>query len=99
MSKENYCCYDMECYAEDYRVAIFYNNKIREYLIPDLEGLFIVLEFCPWCGKKLPKSLRSEWYSLLETEWGIETDVGEEISRKDIPSEFCSDEWWKKRGL
>ena len=43
--------------------------------------------------------LREEWFETLEREYGIETDVGEARDRTDIPQEFWSDEWWKKREL
>jgi len=35
----------------------------------------------------------------LEKEYKIKTDIGEWKERSDIPQEFKSDEWWKKRGL
>jgi hypothetical protein len=65
-----------------------------------IEGdLGLEMDYCPWCGTKLPENLREEWFETLEREYGIETDIGEARDRTDIPQEFWSDEWWKKRSL
>ena len=52
--------------------------------------------YCPYCGAKLHDSL------VLEYEDELEKAVGKEfcdIKAEEIPDEFKSDEWWKKRGL
>jgi hypothetical protein len=40
--------------------AILYVEKFGEYGIPVLDGgtSYIILDFCPWCGAKLPISKR-----------------------------------------
>jgi hypothetical protein len=55
------------------------------------------MDFCMFCGKKLPISVRNEWYDLLEDEYGLENP--DEEDEKFIPKEFLTDEWWKKRTL
>jgi hypothetical protein len=50
-----------------------------------------------FCGKKLPLSLRDEWFEILEKEYGLENPYEED--RKKVPKEFWTDEWWKNRGL
>ena len=52
--------------------------------------------FCPYCGKEQPKSL------LFEKDDALEEALGKEfcdIKPEEIPEEFKTDEWWKKRGL
>jgi hypothetical protein len=53
--------------------------------------------YCPFCGTKLPESLADKWFEVLENEYVI-TDPSETEYDK-VPSEFRTDEWWKKRGL
>jgi hypothetical protein len=52
--------------------------------------------YCPYCGAEMPKIFDDEYYDALEEAVGKEfCDIKEE----EIPEEFKSDEWWKKRGL
>ena len=79
-----------------------YYPIFREYFIDYKEkygGGIQLINYCPWCGNALPKSLRKKWFDILKRENNIETDIGEWRKRKDIPGEFKTDEWWKKRGL
>ena len=48
--------------------AIRFIPKFKEYGIPVLDGgeSFIVIQFCPWCGKKLPDSRREQYFDELE---------------------------------
>jgi hypothetical protein len=53
--------------------SILYSPKFNEYGISVLDGpghsagdSFIVLDFCPWCGTKLPPSKRDEYFNRLE---------------------------------
>jgi len=57
-----HCCKEMKEHVEDEDRIILYWSKFREYLIPIHDGgsSGIVILFCPWCGKKLPPSLRAE---------------------------------------
>jgi hypothetical protein len=60
----------MERFANDDETAIIYIQKFREYGIRVLDGgsSFIVINFCPWCGKNLPASLRDEYVESVEDE-------------------------------
>lgn len=73
---------------------IFYNKVSRSYgiIIHDGGESVVKINYCPWCGKKLPKNLKDQWFSLLD-------ELGLEPGDEKIPEEFTSDEWWKKRGL
>jgi hypothetical protein len=57
-----------------------------------------VIDFCPFCGTKVPKSLTKKRSEILEREFGID-DPYDTKQKKRIPQEFETDEWWKKRGL
>ena len=57
----DHCCDRMNLYlSDDEGVAIHYYPKFREYGIPVLDGgsSYITMDFCPWCGTKLPISTR-----------------------------------------
>ncbi len=71
-----------------------YEPTFREWGIPYFDGGSSqqTLRYCPFCGTKLPKSLRHEWFEILEQlglEWGDEA----------TPDEMQSDRWWIARGL
>jgi hypothetical protein len=69
--------------------TVCYVPKFREYGIPVLDGgtAKIIISFCPWCGQKLPASLRDKWFELID-EMGVDYD--------DAPDRFLSDQWWKQ---
>ena len=49
------------------------------------------IEYCPYCGIKLPETSDDEWEQCLKMEYG-------KIESIDLlPAEFDTDEWWKKR--
>ena len=75
---------------EDCRDALIsYSDKFREY------GLFIhdggsssqAINFCPWCGSKLPGSLRDRWFEELAA-LGFDDPCSQ-----DIPEAFRSGAW------
>jgi hypothetical protein len=75
---------------------ITYVSKMDEYgiVIHDGGSSYIKIEFCPWCGAKLPESKRDLWFETLSG-MGYKFPAGED----NLPEEFETDEWWKKRGL
>lgn len=72
--------------------SLIYVPKFREYGIRVLDGgsSFIAIRFCPWCGKKLPASLRDEWFSRLE-------NLNLEPDDPKVPEELLDDSWWRKQ--
>jgi len=95
----SHCCKQMTTYIDDPRVPIKYSKKIRSYSIPRKGKTVVqVIHYCPWCGKKLPKQLRDEYFEILEREYGIEPDLDSYL-QPGFPEEFKDDTWWKKRGL
>lgn len=71
---------------------ISYWEKFREYglIIHDGCTSSCIIQFCPWCGKQLPESLRDQWFAELAVR-GIDPWEGE------VPEEFLSSAWWLAR--
>jgi hypothetical protein len=85
----------MQKFIVDSRDPIFYNEVFREYYIKHSNGTNIItFSYCPWCGIKLINSLRDNFFDIIFDELHLD---GYDDPR--LPSEFKTDEWWKKRGL
>jgi len=78
--KMGHCCEEMERHVSDVRVPINYLPMLNFYKLNNLERSEVLqdyfieknylhfgkaLNYCPWCGKALPKSLLPEWKSKL----------------------------------
>ena len=102
---DNICCEDMcaHIYMVDQKIVlddgdvsdkvIHYLSKFNEYGIPlNDEVSFILVAHCPWCGKKLPNSLREQWFSELD-------QLGFDVPwvMDGIPNEYKSWDWWKMK--
>ena len=101
LDRRDFCCQSIyekllgenngEC-----ELHFLYEPRFREYFIDikaEYGGVSCSVSHCPWCGTKLPKGLRDEFFDTLEKEYKIETDIGECEERADIPLEFKTDEW------
>ena len=55
------------------------------------ESSYILIEYCPWCGRKLPSSKREKWFDELE-KLGIEDPLCEEM----IPQKYKNSCWRKE---
>lgn len=99
---KTHCCLIMqEEVARGRDAMVIYLPIFREYVIPcarshEAKQIF----YCPWCKKNLPISLRKEFYKRLKDECNIDTDAGFIfLYFEEMPQEFHSDAWWKKRNL
>jgi len=76
------------------RALIYYNAKLDEYGIIEHSEcgnrVYIKMEFCPFCGVKLPESKRDLWFDKLEA-MGIDP-----WDPDAVPKEFRTDEWYRK---
>jgi hypothetical protein len=54
-----------------------------------------ILAYCPFCGTKLP-DFSYEYADAIKKVLKVDYT---KIDFKDIPCEFQTDEWWKKRGI
>lgn len=95
-----HCCEIMTDTLSENRVYIGYQPKYREYFVHRKNDKIVVLGllYCPWCGKKLPKGLRKQWFKILKKEYNLDDPWSDE-QEKLVPKEFTTDEWWQKRGL
>ena len=61
----------------------------------------ISISNCPFCGAKLPENLIDERWDTIMNELGSDYLPDDEGNppKKELPEEFKTDEWWKKRGL
>lgn len=111
--KPKHCCKFMDFLLDENKVAIYYNPIYKEYFIrlwsyPNAKH---VIYYCPWCGHEFTPSLINEYFDTLQKEYNINycdcldyyfewhEEKPEEEKEIELPEEFKSDEWWKKRGL
>ena len=96
--KGPHCCLTMDRGLVSDAHVLHYSAKYREYgiIIPKSTGCML-MDYCMFCGKKLPISVRDEWFEILEKEYGLESPCEED--KKKVPKEFLTDEWWQQRGL
>jgi hypothetical protein len=103
-----YCCEDMELYAErdvddDRGKYVDYDLAERFFSIyaAGSNRYGIHIPYCPFCGSKLPELLVDERWDTILTELGPDylPDDDNNPPKKELPEEFKTDEWWKKRGL
>lgn len=69
---------------------IVYVEKFDEYGVKILDGgtSYIEIEFCPWCGEKLPNSKREEWFDEIEK-------LGIEPWSEKVPEKYLTDKWYR----
>ena len=95
----DYCCENMcnftredtgvnEEIYQNPDVLIVYIPKFDEYgiIIHDGGESSVQINYCPWCGNKLPVSKRDLWFEELE-QMGMEDFDGE-----NIPDNFKTDD-------
>lgn len=97
---KKHCCQEMESsialncdqHQDVYQcpeMLVSYIPKFDEYglIIHDGGSSSLEINYCPWCGSKLPESKRDAWFDKLE-EMGFD-----DPSEQNIPIEFKSDAW------
>lgn len=97
-----FCCESMEYFcgpvtenAADCSLSdaiMIYIDKFDEYgiIVHDGGESFIGIQYCPWCGKKLPDSKREEWFRQLE-KLGFDSPLEE-----DIPEKYKTGVWYQE---
>ena len=82
------CCNNMGYYIQEN--IINYNEVFDEFGITVNEDDFsvIIIDYCPWCGKKLPSSKREKWFEELEAKGFISP-----LFDDKIPIEYKSKKW------
>jgi len=102
--QKKYCCESMKFFinqkCDEHKniydcsdIIFVYNEKFDEYgiVIHDAGNSYIVINYCPLCGAKLPPSKRDLWFDELE-KIGINSPLEEEI-----PEKFKTAEWWENK--
>ena len=83
--------------------VITYDPTIRGYSVCVIKQKNAIspISYCPYCGKKLPSELEDTWVEVIRTEFGRDyfCESDGEWFENNLPEEFKTDEWWKKRGL
>lgn len=88
------CCKQMSFHAKEKERIIIYEPMTRRIGIKINDNTFQLINHCPWCGSKLPIELTNALSKIIFDDLKLD---GYDDSR--IPTEFQTDEWWKKRGL
>lgn len=99
-----FCCNIMDYYVDPTfskeHELISYDLETRSYsfiLHGYNKGAYQTINYCPWCGTKVPERLSEEWCKVIKEKFGLDNVFAEEWAA--LPEEFKTDEWWKKRGL
>lgn len=83
--------------------VIIYDPSSRMYSIKAIKKRNTIspIKYCPYCGKKLPDELGDIWIKTIKSEFNKDyfCKTDEEWFKNELPKEFQTDEWWKKRGL
>ena len=71
---------------------IHYEPKFDEYgiIVHDGGASYVTIDFCPFCGARLPESRRELWFEKLQE---MDIDPWDPQAR---PSEFETDEWYRQ---
>ena len=97
-----HCCQSMQrqvesiCVQHKHRnecpdAIIEYSEQFNEYgvVVHDGGTSSIAITFCPWCGTKLPSSLRNRWFEELEA-----LGISDPLSQA-IPEKYKSSAWYR----
>ncbi len=84
--------YRCEQHSDSYECPdnlVVYIEKFDEFglIVHDGGHSFSVIQYCPWCGQKLPDSKRDRWFDELEAK-------GIDPAENDIPPEYQDRSWY-----
>jgi hypothetical protein len=94
IGSQSHCCKEMAYHLSEGEVAVTYSLKFREYGIRYLDGgsATQLIHYCPWCGARLPESLRDKWFDEVFA-------LGLEPGDPRLPEQYKSDEWYKNKDM
>ncbi|MBR1479278.1 MAG: hypothetical protein IJ599_00020 [Alphaproteobacteria bacterium] len=108
----HYC--DWAYYALDHEPPVFVYPVVRLWvLVPNMDMTIdelidcrdnippenaIPIDYCCMCGARLPEKLDKKWSTELQNTYGREL-LWRAYQSGNIPFEFRTEEWWRKRGL
>jgi hypothetical protein len=67
-------------------------SKFNEYgiAIRDRGSAISLIKYCPWCGKRLPNSMRNKWFDELQ-------EMGLDPWKDKIPTKYQTAKWYSKK--
>jgi len=85
-----HCCDAMKRAIAEPESNLVYVSKLCEYGIAIADGgtSYRLVQYCPWCGTKLPPSLRDKWFDELEA---LGVDPADEQA---IPDRYKDGSWY-----
>jgi hypothetical protein len=96
--KGPHCCLTMDRGLVSDANVLNYSAKYCEYGVKvQKTKRYLLMDYCVFCGKKLPPSLKIIWANTLQQEYGLSDPIDRD--KKRIPQEFLTDDWWKLRGI
>jgi len=85
--------FDCSLHADPFECGdaiVIYNEVMNEYglIIHDGSASYVLIDNCPWCGTRLPESLRDKWFDAVDA-----LDLGDGV---DPPAKYLSGEWRRR---
>ena len=93
MSSDWQPCKELRLHILDPMLPLCYEPRFREYFLLGRQNTRQTISHCPFCGGRLPESLRQCFFDEIER-IGIDYELGESIEK--LPIELQSDAWWKQ---
>ena len=95
-------CRMMSTMVADPRFAVRYTPRDRSYAIEERGDhapgdLRVVqrIDFCPWCGERLPTDLSEQWWDAVDRVTGGAYELGDPLT--SLPEQYRTDAWWRGR--
>ena len=90
------CTLDCDVHSDEFEcpdVLVRYLPKYDEYglIVHDGGSSVSGINFCPFCGFKLPDSKRDLWFDTLE-KMGFDDPINQ-----NIPDDFKTDHWYRPK--
>lgn len=85
--------------ACDPQCPVLYDPSERQFSLMETWGpAVLVIRFCPWSGRPLPKPLSEEWHEAVIVALGTD-DWSYDDARAKLPRDYWTEAWWSARGL
>lgn len=94
-----WCCERLEYATNSEELPVVYNAAFRTWGIEYRSGYGggkLLLDYCPWCGERLPSRLTDVWFDRMDS-MGIDADLS--MDNPAIPDEMRDERWWRSEGL
>jgi hypothetical protein len=94
MTPAPHACERMALALSGTEYPLRYYDRFREYSVLVIDGgeSVLIIEYCPFCGVKLPRSVRDDWYDRLDR-------LGLDPDSDAIPDMMKSGSWWRSDRL